>query len=199
LPDGCSDLEEAVRQLDKNVTDEDLQVLDQRVQEVIRRQFRALVHVCMTSGNVLRTLAPLMRQEAEAFLAERVAGATVVDLYLAREAWDGEEKARDDLGDAFDRTKPALTSKESSSDICLFAVPTGPGEEHVRDLAAQAVQEVALEPVGSSPDEMVFLRERHYRFPLDLAPFTGPARDAYRQVMHQDSHTPHSRLDIREW
>jgi serine/threonine protein kinase len=198
LPEGCLDLEEAVRELDKSVADDELQALDQRVQELIARQFRALVQVCMTASNVLRALAPQMRQEAEAYLASKVAGASALDLYLAREAWDGEERFRDAIGDAFDRTAPGLTAPGEAAELCLLGLPAGPGEEHVRELAAQIVPERPLLPAGSNPDEIVFYREQHFKAPFDLRPFAGPALEAYRLMLAQET-PPHSRMDIREW
>src|SRR5262249_51810943 len=63
LPRGCASLDEAVRKLADGVTGKHLHELDRKVQTMLSKQFRALVQVCMTAGNVLRTLAPAMLEE----------------------------------------------------------------------------------------------------------------------------------------
>jgi hypothetical protein len=198
FPWGCGSLAEAVTQLDRAVTAEELQELDARAQELIRRQFRALVHVCMTPSNVLRSLAPLLRQEVETFLDARVSGIDVLETFLA--STEGKEaRQADELGDAYDAAAVPLGKDGGADELRLFAVPPGPSEEHFRKLMSEAVPEAALTAADSGADEVVLYRERLAPAPFDLPTFSGPARDAYREALAHGQLTPHSRVDIVEW
>ena len=66
---GCKSVDEAVTQLESGVGAEELVELDKRMQALIRTQFKALLHVCVTSANVLTSLAPGHAKEAHAFCA----------------------------------------------------------------------------------------------------------------------------------
>jgi serine/threonine protein kinase len=192
LPEGCPDLEEAIGRVDAAVSDQDLQALDRRMQELIQKQCRALVHVCMTTTHALRGLAPQLRHETESFLSAKVAGANVVEAYLEQ---DGDR--REDLATLFAAAAPGLDV--GAEDMCIVAAPPGVPGDQLRAQAQQALPETRLEPAASAEDEVVFYRERLFQTPLDLAPFLVPAREAYRQLLAQDGLTPHSRNDIKKW
>jgi hypothetical protein len=81
---GCVNLESAVRKLLAQVSAEDMERLDCRLETVICELFAALVHVCLGSSNMLKDLAAVMRKEGENLLAEKLTGANVVEMYLAR-------------------------------------------------------------------------------------------------------------------
>jgi hypothetical protein len=199
LPEGCPDLEEALGRVDQAVSDEDLAALDRRVQELIQKQFRALVHVCMATTHVLRGLAPQMRQEAEAFLGAKILGANVAEAYLARGQGGKEQALEEELGDAFDAAVPGPDAGPGAGQLAVLAAPPGPAGDQVRELARRAMPEVRLEAAPGAEDEIVLYRERYLPTPFDLVPFLTPAREAYRQLLAQEHLTPHSRSDIKDW
>src|SRR5262249_35730065 len=80
LPSSCGTLDEAVEQLLTRVPPADLEALDQKVQAVIRQQFTALVHVCMTASNLLKNLEGAMQHEAEPFIESRLLGTDVLTM-----------------------------------------------------------------------------------------------------------------------
>src|SRR5205823_2601263 len=128
LPHGCASIDDAVKHLDAGVSAQDLFAFDRQVQELLRKQFRALVQVCMASSNVIKTLAPALLQEAEAFLRTRIQGTNVVDMYLASFPGEGEDRTiaiRTDLADAFNQAALTL-SPETVQEISLIALPPAP-------------------------------------------------------------------------
>src|SRR5205823_4616192 len=85
LPAGCRSVSQAADRILEGVTAERLRELDHDMQTLIRKQFTALVHVCMASSNFLKTLQLSMQQEAETFAGARLAGtADVAEMYLAQ-------------------------------------------------------------------------------------------------------------------
>jgi hypothetical protein len=203
LPEGCKTLADAVRHIDESVDLAAILDFDRRVQGVLKAQFRALVHVCTTSANVLRVLAPALRQEARAFLEPRLAAADVAQVYLeqhqARESPDGtaSDVLRQDLLTAYQNATPTLLPRDAA-ELFLMSVPSGPAGGELRDLTRYAVG-VAPAGEGAPTDEIVFYRE-HANFAVhDLEQFGPAARAAYEKMRAQDNFTPHSRTDIVEW
>src|SRR5207248_184084 len=68
LPAGCTELDDALRQMEEKIGKEDLLAFDQVVQQLLQQQFQALVHVCMGPSSVVKSLAPALILEAEKFL-----------------------------------------------------------------------------------------------------------------------------------
>jgi hypothetical protein len=201
LPAGCRNLEDAVRQIETGVTAEQLQELDRKVQALLRRQFKALVYVCMTSSNVLRNLAPAMLLETQDFLGSRLAAADVVEMYLRQhKAHEADlpsvlDTLRQDLGGIFNKAAPALGGMAASGEIVLMGVPAGPGGDEFRELARQALSTVRAQET-ESPDEIVYYREQVYPHLPTLEQLGPLGEDAYRKLSSQEHFTLHSRIDI---
>src|SRR5205814_781307 len=78
----CKSLAEAVRKLEAGIGPAELGQLDESIQAVVNKQFRALVHVCMAaSSNVLKRLAPAMQSEAQEFLRSRLGQTNITEIY----------------------------------------------------------------------------------------------------------------------
>jgi hypothetical protein len=210
LPEGCASLAEVVRRVDEAISGEELRGLDHQVQDLIRRQFRALTHVCMTSANLLRSLAPLMRLEGESFLAAKIPIGDVVETYLAQvqveenpgpegESGEGDDPLRQAITAAFEETEANLVGPRAAADLCLLALPAGPAGEEFFKAACLALPEAHLAPVTGSPDEIVCYRERPVVSPFALERFATAAREAYNKAVSQEHFTPHSRADILDW
>jgi hypothetical protein len=221
LPEGCQNLHDAVRRTDEGVTAEHLLEFDRQVQGLLCNQFRALVHVCTTSANVLRTLSPALRQEARAFLETRLlrdvpGHADVAENYLLhhqeRERTDGSatDALRQEMLAAYQKAAPCLQvgwrpaagslpdTQGMPGEAFLLAVPVGSAGQEFRDLARRGLG-VAPVADATATDEIVFYRE-HQSFALGYLDQLGPAaRDAYRKLLAQESFTPHTRVDITEW
>ena len=204
LPQGCKTLDEAVAKIDEAVTAENLQELDRKTQLMLRKQFRALVQVCMTAGSVLRTLAPAMLEEARGFLGPRLAATDVAETYLeqhgAAESADGTatDVLRQDLLTAYNKAAPELRGTFSAAEIFVLSVPPGHGGQEFRDLTRQALGVPrVVDALGA--DEIIFYRE-YQGLSLGELEQAGPAaREAYRKLLAQEALSPHSRVDITDW
>ncbi len=198
LPAGCATLDEAIGQFHQSLGADELRELDQQMQKMIRQQFTALVHVCLTPSNLLKNLEAAMQREAEAFVAARLTTTNVVDMYLAQQG--SEEEAQADLVDALDEAAPDLADARASrnSEIQVLVVPAGPAGEKLAELARTSLPKVTLLTDPHS-DDIVFYREVP-QVELSKLEQLGPVGyEAYRQMAAVEHLTPHSRNDITEW
>jgi hypothetical protein len=215
LPVGLNTLEEAVKHYHDSAPETALQNLDQRIEAVIRQQFTALVHVCLTAKNLLKNLGAAMQHEAELILGERLTGTNVVDMYLRRQKEAGADPNHyaEEIARAFDRARPQLgglvaeVRRAPPAGMYLFAAPTEPaaasGCPRFRDLVRLALPDqqvmVADALQGAGADEILFYREEACLRFADLK-LLGPAgRAAYLQLSKVEHFTPHSRTDISAW
>jgi hypothetical protein len=204
LPPGCKSLDEAVAKIDEAVTAENLQELDRKTQLMLRKQFRALVQVCMTAGSVLRTLAPAMLEEARGFLGPRLTATDVAETYLEQHArtespdTTATDVLRQDLLTAYNRSAPELRGTFSAAETFVLSVPPGSAGQEFRDLTRHALA-VPRMTEAVAPDEILFYRE-YQGLALGELEQAGPAaREAYRKLLGQEYMTPHSRVDITDW
>jgi hypothetical protein len=201
IPPGCKNLDDAVHQIEKGIGPDDLLALDTRIQQVIRRHFRALVQVCMGSSQGLQTLLPHMQHEAESFLNDRLANADVVQMYLGQHVKNGEvdlDKLHEDLRSLFMSAAPDLTGMATKHEICMLALPACPSEEQFRVVVEEALPDHDLVAIPSA-DEIVIYREQS-QVPLPTLKQIGPlAEESYRQMLSVDNFTPHTRTDIEDW
>jgi hypothetical protein len=198
FPEGCNSLQEAVQQLASAFTAEELGDFDCQMQKLIRQQFTALVHVCMTSSNLLKNLEVAMQQEAELFVESRLTTTSVAEMYLAHHP--DEEDAEEDLIQVFESAVPLMAPGRASRcvELSLLATPPGPAGERIRERARQALSDVDL-ALTSSTDDIVFYREVP-QVPLSDLDHLGPlAYETYCQLAANDAFSPHSRSDITEW
>jgi serine/threonine protein kinase len=191
FPGGCTTLEDAAEYVFREVSAEQLAALDERIQAMIRQQFTALVHVCLTSMNLLRNLEIAMQEQAEALVKDRLASLNAAELFFAEHADEGA--AGDAIGDAFDEAAPELAARDG--EVCVLAVPPGPAGARFREQARQVLSDVPLLGVVGG-DDILFYREAA-RVPLASLEQLGPvAREAYAQLQRREHFTPHARADI---
>ena len=211
MPEGCRTFEDIVQSIRRQVTTEDFQRLDQQIQYMIRKQFKALVHVCMSSTSVAKGLAPAMQAEAEKFLAPKLDNVDVIQMFL-----EGSRPAQldsmpseipglvphdPDVGDvleAFDEAAPGLMVTGEHEELQLVALPQTPTTEALRALTQKALNDRELH-FAESTDEIVFYREQLHTTLTTLRHLSRQAKDAYDQLAKNPVTTPHSRIDITDW
>jgi eukaryotic-like serine/threonine-protein kinase len=205
LSNGCPTLQDAVMLLDGGVGPDELQELDVRVQKIIRKQFKALVDVCYSSAaGLLRQLAPAMHAETRAFLRNRLGSSSVSEIYLQKfspavEGEDeGDQRLQDDLGDVFDAAVPEVAASSPMSEVNVFAVPPGAGEERLRQALNGALDNKPFAK-AQSVDEIAIYREHTLTTLADLKQMGPIGQEAYRKVSAQEHFTPHGRVDIPGW
>jgi hypothetical protein len=197
---GCKSVEEELDLLQGNVGPNELLELDHRMQTIIRGQFKALVHICMSSANVLKALVPAMHKETYAFLTTRLGETSVTDIYLQLfpSPDEADDRLEDDLADGFETASPEVVASPPIAEVNMFAVPSGTDEQRLRDAAAKAVDGKPLLNI-SSIDEIAVFREHTLACLADLDQMGPLAQEAYEKIVTEDKNTPHSRCDITEW
>jgi hypothetical protein len=197
LPEGCVKIEEAIGRLDKHVGAEELATFDQRIQDLVRKDYRALVQVCTGPSQMVKNLAPAMLAEAESFLGAFLQGASVADLFIKQKGGANGDP-RDELLAAYDEAAPDMGKVSSGKEICVVVVPKDePGAELEKALA-EVLPDAKVVGSGRS-DEIVFYREQLQLVGTDLEQLGPVAQEAYRGRETQDPGTLHCREDITEW
>jgi serine/threonine protein kinase len=200
VPKGCANLAEYVRRLENDLRQDDVLAFDEQVQKLVRKQFRALVQVCMASSHVIRTLGPALLDEAERFLDPRLEGANVAELLLARypDNAEGQSQLGHDLLNAYDRAAPELASGDAEQEVCIITVPPGEAGDRFRTLVGSLFPKAMLVS-SDTTDEILIYRGCHHLELTDLEQFGPTGQAAYRSGTLQDPSWLHSRRDISEW
>jgi hypothetical protein len=197
LPHGATSLPEALKRVDELLTDEDLLAFDRVLQPIIHQQYRALINVCMGPSNLVRTLAPLMLQEAETFLSPRFQGASVAEMWQLDKG-DGVGAVAADLVAAFDEAAPTLGKMSAQKEISVVAFPTTPAGRQLKTMAQQSIPDAQLIDADRN-DEITFYREMQQVSLQDLEQCNPVAQEAYRQRCATDPAFLHSRTDVAAW
>jgi hypothetical protein len=192
FPAGRRDVDEAAADLIAQLSPDELNDFDHRVQTQVRAQFRAVVALCLQSNGPPAPLAELANREAEEFLAQRVGRMSAAEAVFDAFAADSQAAHRA-AAEAYDEAEPTLIVKAGIR-LDLLAVPPGIGGAEFLRLVADAVPGAELLP-AESPDEVVFYRERAGLMVTDLPQF-GPAAKAAYDALKDSEHAPHARGDV---
>ena len=167
---------------------------------MIKKQFKALVTVCMSSANVLKRLAPAMRHEARGYLRPRMGNANVAEIYLKQFEGqaDGERRLHEDMEAIYGKAAPEVTTAEPAGEMNLLAVPPGASQQDLRELVVEASQGKTWLTVDSA-DEIVLYREHTLGLLADLDQLGPEGQEAYQKLVAKEHFTPHCRGDITEW
>jgi serine/threonine protein kinase len=192
LPGRCTTVAAAADYVVKGFSPDDLVALDDEVQAMIRRQFTALVRVCLTpANNLLRNLEIAMQDLAEALVHGSLASLNAAELFFAEHA--DEAAAEEAIRAAFDEAAPELA--ERGGTVCLLLVPAGPAGARFRELVRHVLQEVPLVAVVGGDDILFYREAAHLPF-ANLEQLGPVGRAAYAQLKRRQHFTPHARTDI---
>ncbi|MBX7102657.1 MAG: protein kinase [Gemmataceae bacterium] len=198
LPPGCNTAEEAIDGLLSGVSESDLQELDRRMQRMVQSQFTALVHVCLSTSNILANLAPAMLKLAQQFMAARVGESNAAELF--KERFSEGPAYQSAVEHAYDAASPVLADSIGvmTGEVIALSVPPGPAGDRFADVARNVVTDGDL-VVTVGVDDVAFYRELP-RIPLARLPQFGPrARDCFQQIADRDRSPPHTRTDVEQW
>jgi serine/threonine protein kinase len=196
LPPDCNHLDDAARRLDEQITPDDLRSLDTSLQEVIRRQYGALLNVCMGPANLVRNLAPVMVQEAQSLLAPRFQAANVAELWLQDKKDDNA--ISQGLAEAYDRARLELGKTPLTQQLAVASFPSvGAGEKLQRH--AEKVLADATIVADERGDEIIIYRESGPIALQALDQYNAVAQEAYRQCNAADPSLLHTRTDVPAW
>ncbi len=191
FPGGCVTLDAAAEHVFRGITAEQVAALDERIEEMVRQQFTALVHVCLTSANLLRNLEAAMQEQAETLVKGSLSAQNAAELFFAEYPHPGA--AEEAFRAAFDEAAPELTAR--GREVCVLVVPPGPAGGRFRDLARRVLAEVPLLGVVGG-DDILFYREAAQVAFAELQQLGPTAREAYGQLKRRVHYSPHSRTDI---
>lgn len=198
LPAGCRNAREAVDRFLLEVTAEHLVELDGRLEDMLREKFTALVHVCLTTANIVRDVELNMLEVARQFASERLSTANAAELFL--EQHKDAEEAEGELARCFDEAAPELSAGRSprgvpATELVVVATPRDEASAEVRRLLQQAAPRLEIQEAASD-DDVVIYRERGNLALGDLEQFGPIGHDAYMQMSGTENFTPHTRADI---
>lgn len=202
LPPGSLQIADAVDHMLRNLTMDDVVSFDGQVQAIIKANFEALLQVCMGTSSTVRNLAPLMLQEAQAFLSGQLQGSSVADMYLARKRAEGGESAdesiRDDLQKCLDEAAPEIGKLSEANEISLVSIPNDEAGRSLQVLLTAGGFKAQI-VLSERSDEIVFHQENLPITWNDLEQFGPLARDAYEQRCTADAVSVHTREDVFDW
>ncbi len=198
LPPGCPKIDRAAGSLDKELTAEDLATFDQGVQKIVRKNYRALLEVCMGSSSTVRNLAPQMLDEAKRFLEGRLRGISVAELLLSKDEENSNQELEASLTGAYDEAAPESGLIQLDKQLSFLSIYNDQASQYVAQTAVGLFPE--LKTVATDrPDEMVFFRELE-KISLKELDQLGPiAKEAYRQRSTTEPALLHSREDVADW
>ncbi len=196
FPSGCKDLQEALEQFLACLTPERYQEADIRIQAAIKREYRALVTICLTPANNLKKVEALMLETAEAFAGEQLAPIEVTEMYLGQ--FDDDRTAANDLAGCFQEAKPlfAPSNRTLTDEFHVLAAPPGPAREQLQALLPLAQPKDTVY-TAETDDDVVMYREFPVLCLADLKQFGTVAQDAYRLMSGTENFTPHTRIDVQ--
>jgi serine/threonine protein kinase len=196
---GCRTLREAVELYMGQVTPEALLDMDARMEEMLRREFTALVHVCLSRQNMLSDVKAAMLQVACGFAAEVQQETSAAQLFFEEHPDDNEAEA--ELAGFYQEASPEISMARSNhggplmAEVCVVAAPEDEASARLRKLVRQALPSVEAQ-AAATRDDVVIYRER-LNIPLTALPQMGAeAHDAYLQ-MDAANVSPHTRTDVK--
>lgn len=195
LPEGCSGLAEATDQILAALTPEDLLTLEERIQKMIRSQYRALIEICLGSQQVTTQVAGSLQRVVKDFLNHWMHHADITDLFLAQ--YPEAEQLEHQLLDAFEEAMPEPVSRFTSEmkEHSILATPKGANSDYLRSMAEHCLKDLQ----GATPalgNELLIYREWSKLPILELEQLGAVGQEAYRQLLQLDHFTPHSRMDV---
>jgi serine/threonine protein kinase len=195
FPAGCKTMQEAADKFVAAFTPDLLLQLDKQIQEVLLRDFTALVHVCTSSKNMLKDVEGAMVQTAMDFAGAMLAEPNVGDL-LQEQFADPDEVSRAVAGfhaEAAPGLSPAGPGGAEATELFVVAVP--PGSDAFLSMTDHALRD-AEPKVADSHDDIILYRELA-NLPLAALELMGPrGQEAYRTLTATEHFTPHTRVDL---
>lgn len=198
LPKNCATPDDAVCKLLEGITDEDLAEIDRRMQRMVQSQFTALVHVCLSTSNVMGNLEPAMLKLAQQFLSSRLGKAGSAELFFER--YPDDRLAVVAADQTYEEAAPPLGDSIGVmvGEVSALSVPPGECGERFAKLSQACGQHDGM-IVTEGFDDIAFYRELP-RIPLAKLPHLGPqARECYLQIADRDRFPPHTRTDVENW
>jgi hypothetical protein len=191
---GCHNVEDFGHTYVRELSPESMDELDSRVQSMIRRQFRALTHICLGTANLIKALEPAMLAEAESFVASMPPADNVTEIFLSQ--FQGHDEALGELTTALDESAAEIPQKivpQHQQSVVLLA-PASAGGKRVQELAKEAMPDLDMHFVEGSDDILIYRAVSSIPI-AELVEADSQALANYKAML-TDVISPHARLDL---
>jgi hypothetical protein len=197
LPAGTKDLEQAASQFAQTLQAPLTMQLDQALQDRVLGQLGGLHAACGGSGDLVRSLALPLLDEAVRFLDAQLPIMDVAQVELETSRAAGHEIAAQ-VRDYLARAAPLVGGKESQPQATFLLIPATDAGKNYAEEAQRADKELQIVRVPGQA-HLLFCREQGYLSPEDLQRALRPCRAAYEEAVLLPQVSPHARFDILDW
>jgi hypothetical protein len=193
LPAGCPSVEAAVQSFVSSLNDDDLNLVEQRIQASVIERYDGVFNACLNTTGGIQKLIDLLQEEIRAYLDARLNDVDFLGILGAN--FHNEEAARTTLAEAYRKAEPNLAGSGpwSKSEISILLSPPA-----TAGLASSVMD--ASNPIhAESKDEIAFYRELP-SVPMAALPHLGPnGENAYQTACEMPQGNPHARGDVPKW
>jgi len=174
-----------------------MRAFDKKLQSQIEREFNALFNVCLSSVSMLGNLQQTIEDQARTFLADRLGGNNVDQMFFAR--FNSRTTAAEAILRLHEQAIPPFKLFGSErAETTILGGPPGESEKALRRLAEYAIAGQSIS-YAAIADEVAIYRE-YPNVPLTALPQLGTiAEDAYNAALDAQGGSPHSRSDVPTW
>jgi hypothetical protein len=208
LPDGEQDLERAGVRFLQSLTAEHWVQFDKDLHERVLVPRGGLHGACMSGGDLVRTLAVPLLDEAVSLLGQHLPIMDVAQILgaefglLAEDGREGtgfaaaelEARSRSYLA----RTAPLLARQDGSGQHAFLLVPASKAGKALAEATRRVLPEVSEVKVPGQAD-LMFCRDQGLLGTRDLHRVFRACRQAYEAVANNPQSSAHARFDISDW
>jgi hypothetical protein len=197
LPDGEIDLGRAADRFVVELSQEQWSKLNQALNDGVLAPLGGLHHLCVGTGDLLRTLSGPLTEQAAISLSELLPTTDVAEVEFsaaAAERSDLHERA----ATHYAKAAPLVEGKDPNNQHAFLLVPASATGKILGDQAKQAIPNVHLLRVAGQAD-LMFCREQGCLSHDDLQRLLRPFRTAYAELAAVPGTSPHARFDITDW
>jgi hypothetical protein len=197
LPEGETDLERAASRFLTDLTADQWGQIDQALQERVLTPLGGLHHICVSSGDLLRSLAGPLTNNAGDCLGSLLPVTDVAEVEFSAAAGQKSDIRARSLTH-FACAMPLMAGKDESKQQHYLLLPVSEAGKNLGDEAKQAVPTLHLVRVPGQAD-LMFCREQGNLTPEDLQRLLKNCRNAYKDLSALPAQSPHARFDITDW
>ncbi len=197
LPGGAADMDTAAREFLDSLADEHWARLDDALQSQVLVTHGGLYRLCMTSGDLTRTLSGPMLEATAEYLGQQLPITDVCAAQLSaaearRLEWSGEATS------CFALAEPSLASLHPDREQGFLLVPSSDGGRKLADAAKAALSHLVTVRT-LDPNDLLFCREQTRLGLEDVQELLGSCKSTYLRHLNSPPTTPHARCDIHDW
>jgi hypothetical protein len=197
LPAGDTDLEKAASRFLTALSVDQWTQIDQALQERVLTPLGGLHHICVTSGDLLRSLAGPLTDNAAECLGTLLAVTDVAEVEFSAAAAERND-IRDRTRSHFSCAAPLVATADESNQQSFMLVPASETGKKLGEQAKQAIPPLHLVRVPGQAD-LMFCREQGNLSAEDLKRLLKNCRTAYRELAAVPPASPHARFDVTDW